>query len=252
MEKNQYQRSFNETLKEQAGFALVASVFIFPLILTVITFLYLGTTHIEIMSTLNQTCRHEALNTQAKASPIIQTIMALNSVVDIVKLARFITVLSGPLLIAFPQFMVMANSILKLTKSAERAISMMQKTLLLALRTTMELGLFKAISTLNQTQRKYSINSTLLSRISDKIVFGNFLRTLAVEPETKKSGLTKYRLKNHFEDKQKLSLTWHYRLQTSHFLEKWAEWSQLNHGRCAATLTKEHPWVPNLIVAKSF
>lgn len=251
MENTQYQSKTSKRLQQQHGFALVLFMSLLPMILAALTFLYIGTTQIELKSTLEQTCRIQLMNVQKNASNHLRTLMAVNKLVNIVKATQILALLSRVVLVGLPILAPILQSILATTKTAQEAIPRIQKAIIHSLLSTMSLGILKTQQELLKVLKNYQKKTAGLWIISNQFVFPNSHPALAVEPENPQSRLTKYRITQNFEDDQRLSLSWRYTLKTSSTLLPWAPWQQSFSGVCAATLNKEEPWIATLIADKS-
>lgn len=252
MENTYYQRKASSKIERQKGFALVFLITLLPLVLAALTFLYVGTTQIEIKSTLQQTCRAELMKAQKTASSLINTLMAINKLIAIVKWGEFLARIASYVTTPFPLLSLAIKGILAVAKTAKTAIPLIQKAILVGLGPGLEYYLVVGHRELSKILTAYSQKTTDLMILSNKLVFANYIRTLSVEPENPAAELTKYRLKKNFEDKQQLFLHWRYRLKASPALFKWAPWEQTFHGHCSATLKKEEPWEPTLYAGKFF
>lgn len=241
--ENHYDRKYKSNSKaKHEGFILVWLIGFLPLFFTAFTLLYTTTTQIELKSVLHQTCRTELLKIQETAAHHIQSLMAVNKLVDIANWAQFLTALSTIILIPFPFLAPIVETIFLKTKSVREAIPLIQKAIITNLRVTLTNGLWQTQRKLQLIIKNYKNKTSALWLIERAQVIGIPPLSLAIEAESPRSGLSKYRLKNNFSHLQSLTLSWNYSTARHSLFHTLAGWNQSFSGQCSATLEQEEPW----------
>lgn len=223
-----------------------------PVILATLTFLYIGTTQIEIKTSLHQICRMELLHIQQTASKQIQTLLALNRIIDLIRTTHAIAIVLRALSLVVPGLIAISQFLYQSSQSLQKTVSRIQKIIIFSLRKTMMISPFSLTARLQKELTAYSKRTQQLVSLKEKIVHFLPPTDLSVEPVTPQSNLTKYRLRDRFEERQRLQIHWKYRMKTAPQLITWANWSQAFGGQCSATLKKENPWQPTLYVDRRF
>ena len=250
VENNHRQTQRSDLLKKQEGFAVIFLLSLLPLILAATTFLYIGTCQLEMKSTMQKTCRAEFMKVQDSAARHIKTLLELNKFVDLIKWGQFVAAVTAAISFIMPPLKPIFMAILKSTKNAKEALPRLQKAVLLSLESTMRGGLLMTQKKLSLLIRDYQRRTAGLLAISNSWFVPRSSFQFSVEAEDPRAQLTKYRLKQKFEELQTLTLLWGYSLQTDSPLWRWASWKQSFRSSCSVTLERGPRWQPTLIADK--
>lgn len=249
MENFNYKKKRNSPqIRSEKGFSLVLLTTLIPLILAAIVFIYIGTTQIELKTSLHQTCRIELMKAQKVSSNLIYGLMLINKVIDGLKWAFVI----GELLEFTVVLASVGAAILSIAEFTAQQIPRIQKLIIAGIIAEEKYFLASTHYKLNGVIRDFKNRAHNLIDISNSFIFTNPLKGVPVEPENPKLPLTKYKLKKNFEDKQQLFFVWKYQLKTSSMFFRWANWNQRFRGGCNTTLKKESPWEPTLYADKFY
>lgn len=201
---------------QQQGFALVLMCMVLPIVLLISIFVYVGTTQIEIKSTLNQLCRQELLSAQNRAAHIFQKIRDSNT-----------------------------------DPHTPHAV---QEKLLRTLVQNSDFSLNKSKIQLHNTLLNYQNKLAPLMSLSQIEIQGtpNSLSSIQMNIHNLLSLSNSIHFNENFERLQSLTLSWRYQLKLSPNFILDTPWSQNFEGHCSATLKKEKSWSPILYEDKFF
>jgi hypothetical protein len=225
-------------------------LFIIPIILSGIIFIYLLTSHVEIQSHFYDICRTDLAQTQSITSQELALIMALNPLITTTEWISIALKIATIFSYANPALGALLQGLLKGTESIENAILKMQQTLIRIMEHTMTLGLFFTKAHLQTTFYNYKWKLSNLTSLNNLTLdFSNKTKP-AIEPTNKNKKLSTYRVKSDFIREQRLYLKWVYNSKIQSKFSTYAILNKSFKGKCIFSLEENDPWKTIQIAAR--
>lgn len=237
-------------MKRNTGFAMISLLAMMPLLMAALIAYLLLNTSLQSWMETSHLCRTELLKTQDQVSQDLQKLLDLNSSVKLLRAkilatkAAIATALASGQTYALPPL----RQALLVLQQEERALGLLQKSLLAAANLKMLHGPHQASQKIRQ---QYSL---LQKRLSEFILFRlvhihSLPRTLAVEPDRPAAVAAIYYLKSNFKQQQALHLIWRTELTAldAQWTKKWFRLRSERNDSCSASLELQNGKLQSLL-----